>query len=929
MLDTEVIDLLNSRALWGFIGSGTSIDAGVPDWQSLVLSILRSINRDARERVAKDPAFVSAIKVSHYPRALSRIVVEAGRSATIQALAHSLNSSYTPGPLTQAVARWPFKSYITTNYDNLLEVSLAAAGNDGWIPLGNNHADSRLTTRNARDVVWHLHGGINVIGSSNFVLTEEDYDDIYKGDAQQLEHLRSLLMQQRVLFVGFGFRDHDLMKQLELVGSMCNPVNPAFAFVPDSISQKQRNTLFDLYNVKSLVYPNADGTHRGLATVMQIYNSFVVARGFSFSNSVQKTPSHDPETTSLFLYNELVMKRQAPLEEAVLLTLAKARVLSILRYRGHQSAEEFTAELEAKLVSLASDSEFSPYAFQDTLKLSLKQLSEEGLIVSDAESKFDLTPPGVSKVDERSVDATLLERGFIASLRARAQTALPSATSESWEKIQDAAFAFFTECVRMRAVGVAKSLFRTSDANGEFHILSLLASLPNHMKRLAGADEALGLVRVVTDVLTHPSDKEGSFLGAALQAQFALVILGYAPELVKARVQLISQMAFIFDSASLISLLARGSEGNRSSVKLLSLVQTLGGTTICTGGLVDEVAEHARWVQNEIGHGIILSEKTLRTMLSSSGSRSNLFLEGAVQELTAGAAFTSFDDYLNSIFSDARGSSCRPDVTAGALGRLGVPCFEPANFEGFEPEDLAEEEAFMKEIETLRKIRDTYTHTRQVQTEARVVIFIRLLRSGKYRISGTNYRDAFFISNSRVLDRLKDSTLPMTMVPAALHQWLMTLAPCEPFELRVLFDGLMLELEQRGYSIVNKNTVQRAFSPLIDLSRERLQEEVEKHRTLTASMYGQDSSEAFQNVTPLDSPLTLNSFYAQRAHRAESALVVERNAKEIARRTATISEKERNELARLRAEKAQRKIRNKSKKRAALSRKKPNKKKIK
>jgi hypothetical protein len=251
---------------------------------------------------------------------------------------------------------------------------------------------------------------------------------------------------------------------------------------------------------------------------------------------------------------------------------------------------------------------------------------------------------------------------------------------------------------------------------------------------------------------------------------------------------------------------------------------------------------------------------------------------------------------------------------------MGVPCLEPSKFEGFEIEDLAEQDAFMREIEALRKSRDTFTHTRQVQTEAQIVILIRLLRSGKYRIGGTCYKDAFFVSNSRVLDRLRDATVPMTILPSALHQWLRTLVPCEPLELRGLFDGLMLELEKSGYSIVDKTTVQRAFSPLIDLSRERLNEELEKHRSLTASMYGKDSSKAFEAIRPIDVPLALNSFYAQRARTAESALAREKDARLVAQSARVISETEREELARLRAEKAQRRLRSKAKKRAALSR---------
>jgi hypothetical protein len=47
-----------------------------------------------------------------------------------------------------------------------------------------------------------------------------------------------------------------------------------------------------------------------------------------------------------------------------------------------------------------------------------------------------------------------------------------------------------------------------------------------------------------------------------------------------------------------------------------------------------------------------------------------------------------------------------------------VQSFEPQDFEGLDPQDLAEEEDFTKQIEERRKARETFTHTRQVRTEA-------------------------------------------------------------------------------------------------------------------------------------------------------------------------------------------------------------------
>lgn len=57
MIDTELLDVINSGDAWVFIGSGISMDAGLPSWAGLVDLAVTQFPSKKQEEVAGDSLF--------------------------------------------------------------------------------------------------------------------------------------------------------------------------------------------------------------------------------------------------------------------------------------------------------------------------------------------------------------------------------------------------------------------------------------------------------------------------------------------------------------------------------------------------------------------------------------------------------------------------------------------------------------------------------------------------------------------------------------------------------------------------------------------------------------------------------------------------------------------------------------------------------
>jgi hypothetical protein len=129
---------------------------------------------------------------------------------------------------------------------------------------------------------------------------------------------------------------------------------------------------------------------------------------------------------------------------------------------------------------------------------------------------------------------------------------------------------------------------------------------------------------------------------------------------------------------------------------------------------------------------------------------------------------------------------------------------------------------------------------------------------------------------------------------------------------------IVVELSERGLSVVDPASLVVTFGPLADAAKSRLEEELERHHVAIAQAYGEDSLQAFRETTPLDSVVVLESLQAQRAAALEEEL---KSARETlaANARSRLGEQDKAELERLRAQARDRKRRGLSKKRGAQS----------
>ena len=133
-MDSYLIDYLRSGEAWVFVGSGPSNAMGYPSWSNLAEAAVRysesigPVDNTLRELLEKRPP--------DYPAVFQRV----GETVTMPVLLRELRTvmaAYTPGDseIYDTIASWPVPVYLTTNFDDQIQTSLASLG-EAFIPTG-------------------------------------------------------------------------------------------------------------------------------------------------------------------------------------------------------------------------------------------------------------------------------------------------------------------------------------------------------------------------------------------------------------------------------------------------------------------------------------------------------------------------------------------------------------------------------------------------------------------------------------------------------------------------------------------------------------------------------------------------------------------------------------------------------------------------
>ena len=83
MIDTDLLDVINSGDAWVFVGSGVSADSGLPTWAGLVGLAIARLSHAEQQNVEKDTIFLEGRSNENFALCFWRMGVLVGQEVVV------------------------------------------------------------------------------------------------------------------------------------------------------------------------------------------------------------------------------------------------------------------------------------------------------------------------------------------------------------------------------------------------------------------------------------------------------------------------------------------------------------------------------------------------------------------------------------------------------------------------------------------------------------------------------------------------------------------------------------------------------------------------------------------------------------------------------------------------------------------------------
>ena len=230
MYEKELQRILNAsqnNALTFFVGAGVSALSGAPTWKGLIQAISDKLGRARKDEYSSDEYF--QIPQMYY-YSLGENKEEYYKF--VKAQLHF--SSLSPNTIHREMLNLNPVSFITTNYDTLLE-DAAIQYCQGFKVVSR---DEDVPTIFGDRFILKLHGDFK---HNNFVLKEEDYLN-YSENFKLIETLvKSIFSTNTVVFIGYGLNDYNIKLILNWTKTLLKGsfIEPIFLYTGDRVLNKE------------------------------------------------------------------------------------------------------------------------------------------------------------------------------------------------------------------------------------------------------------------------------------------------------------------------------------------------------------------------------------------------------------------------------------------------------------------------------------------------------------------------------------------------------------------------------------------------------------------------------------------------------------------------------------------------------------------
>lgn len=224
VIPTKLINDLRNGNVLAWVGAGLSVGVGYPSWSKLVKNIATSVS-NVSWRQSDIQTWVEK-NVDTNPEWVAEVLAATNIKEYYDALKEEFNSNRKGENLTHALlAMLPFKGYITTNYDSLIEHNLRVFTEYDPIVYTQANAIDLLIEHTNKKFVYKVHGDVK-ISLENIILTETDYYSLQRNEIYK-KVLSWLFSKHTLVSFGYSLRDRDfrefLNERYELFKGNCPP----------------------------------------------------------------------------------------------------------------------------------------------------------------------------------------------------------------------------------------------------------------------------------------------------------------------------------------------------------------------------------------------------------------------------------------------------------------------------------------------------------------------------------------------------------------------------------------------------------------------------------------------------------------------------------------------------------------------------------
>ena len=192
----QIIQASHNNALTFFVGAGLSALSGAPSWKGLIDKLCVELNRDKKDCYSADE-YLQIPQMYYYS------IGKEDRKYYAVIKDKIISSSLLPNDIHHKMLRLNPVSFITTNYDELLEEA-AIQHCQGFKIIA---CDSEVPQIYGDKFILKIHGDFR---HENIVLKEEDYLN-YSDNFKLIETMvKSIFSTNTVVFIGYSLNDYNI-----------------------------------------------------------------------------------------------------------------------------------------------------------------------------------------------------------------------------------------------------------------------------------------------------------------------------------------------------------------------------------------------------------------------------------------------------------------------------------------------------------------------------------------------------------------------------------------------------------------------------------------------------------------------------------------------------------------------------------------------